>query len=109
MSYFLSLRGSVPVMSTMAMSLGSLATSAPWIRSRSRVFQLRVELGIAPRFSFHVTVSSVCLPTVSDISLTVSVDFPPRNSVVSQLPSMMSALSLYIFLSCVTDCRMAVM
>ena len=75
MSYFLSLRGSVPAMSTMAVSRGSFATSAGCMRSRSMVFQLRVEEADAPRLSFQVTVATVSLPMDSAISFTVSVVF----------------------------------
>ena len=81
-------------MRTIASSRGSFATSAGWMRSRSTVFQLRVEEDWAPRLSFHVTVATVSLPTDSAISFTVSVDLPPRNSVVSQQSTMVAASPL---------------
>ena len=58
------------------------------------VFQLRVEEADAPRLSFQVTVETVSLPMDSAISFTVSVDLPPRNSVVSQQSMMVAASSL---------------
>lgn len=71
-------------------------------------------LALGPRSLPAVRLAAVAdgggeLARRSEIFLLVSRSQRPRNSVVSQLPSMMSALSLYIFLSCVTDCRMAVM
>ena len=49
--------------------------------------------------------SIVSFPSISDISLSVDFSFPPRNRVVSQLPTIVSALSLYSALSCDCDCR----
>ena len=48
----------------------------------------------------------VSLPRVSDISFRVVFSLPPRNRRVSQLPSTVSELSLYIALSWDMDCRM---
>lgn len=58
------------------------------------VFQLRVDDAEAPRLSFQVTVATVSLPMDSAISFTVSVDLPPRNSVVSQQSMIVAASSL---------------
>ena len=58
------------------------------------VFQFRVDEAECPRLSFHVTVETVSLPMDSAISFTVSVDFPPKNSVVSQQSMIVAASSL---------------
>lgn len=73
---FLVLEGSVPAMSTMASSRGSFATSAGCMRSRSMVFQLRVDEADWPRLSFQVIVATVSLPMDSAISFTVSGGLP---------------------------------
>jgi hypothetical protein len=50
--------------------------------------------------------SMVSLPSSSLISLSVDFSLPPRKSVVSQLPAMVSAWSLYPALSCDWLCKM---
>ena len=58
------------------------------------MFQFLVELPEAPLVSFQVRVPTVSLPTTSEISRTVSVDLPPRKTVVSQQSTMVAASSL---------------
>lgn len=88
---------------------GLLPRSAAAMSSLPILFSLSDHDPCRPCDSLRLRTVAVNLPRRSEIFLLVSRSQRPRNSVVSQLPSMMSALSLYIFLSCVTDCRMAVM
>ena len=47
-----------------------------------------------PLFSLVLKLSIVSLPRISEISLSVVFSLPPKNNMVSQLPTMVSALSL---------------
>src|SRR5699024_2015092 len=62
-------------------SLPSFWKFSPWDSSR-------------PRVSEVLKLSIVSFPKSSDISFSVVFSLPPRKSVVSQLPTMVSALSL---------------
>ena len=61
--------------------------------------------GDCPLVSDVVCMSMVSLPSSSDSSLRVVFSLPPRNSVESQFPIIVSALSLYMDFSCDCACR----